>query len=30
MTAEQLVVAIINDYFPLFELLQTDMQKYLP
>jgi len=27
--AEQLVVAIINDYFPLFELLQTDMQKYL-
>jgi len=29
-TAEQLVVAIINDYFPLFELLQTDMQKYLP
>ncbi len=28
-TAEQLVVAIINNYFPLFEQLQTDMQKYL-
>lgn len=29
-TAEQLVIAIINDYFPLFERLQTEMQKYLP
>lgn len=28
--AEQLVVAIITDYFPLFELLQMEMQKYLP
>lgn len=29
-TAEQLVTAIINDYFPLFEILQTEMEKYLP
>ena len=28
-TAEQLVTAIIQDYFPLFEALQTGMAKYL-
>jgi nucleotidyltransferase substrate binding protein (TIGR01987 family) len=28
-TAEQLVTAIIQDYFPLFEILQTEMAKYL-
>jgi nucleotidyltransferase substrate binding protein (TIGR01987 family) len=28
-TAEQLVTAIINDYFPRFEALQTEMAKYL-
>jgi nucleotidyltransferase substrate binding protein (TIGR01987 family) len=27
--AEQLVTAIINDYFPRFEILQTEMAKYL-
>lgn len=27
-TAEQLVNAIINTYFPLLETLQTEMQKY--
>jgi nucleotidyltransferase substrate binding protein (TIGR01987 family) len=27
-TAEHLVAAIINEYFPLFEVLQTDMEKY--
>jgi nucleotidyltransferase substrate binding protein (TIGR01987 family) len=27
-TAERLVTAIINAYFPLFEVLQTDMEKY--
>jgi len=29
-TAEQLVTAIIHDYFPLFQTLQTEMDKYLP
>ena len=29
-TAEQLVTAVLNDYFPLFEDLQTEMEKYLP
>ncbi len=29
-TAEQLVNAIIEHYFPLFESLQTEMEKYLP
>lgn len=29
-TAEQLVTSIINDYFPRFEDLQTEMEKYLP
>lgn len=29
-TAEQLVTAILKDYFPLFEILQTEMDKYLP
>ena len=29
-TAEQLVNAIIEHYFPLFEVLQTEMGKYLP
>lgn len=28
-TAERLVTAIINDYFPRFEDLQTEMEKYL-
>ena len=28
-TAEQLVTAIVKDYFPLFEVLQTEMDKYL-
>ena len=28
-TAEQLVNAIIEHYFPLFESLQTEMEKYL-
>jgi nucleotidyltransferase substrate binding protein (TIGR01987 family) len=28
--AEQLVTAIINDYFPRFEDLQAEMEKYLP
>ena len=28
-TAEQLVTVIIRDYFPLFEVLQTEMSKYL-
>jgi len=28
-TAEQLVTLIIKDYFPLFEVLQTEMSKYL-
>jgi nucleotidyltransferase substrate binding protein (TIGR01987 family) len=28
-TAEQLVTVIIKDYFPLFEVLQTEMSKYL-
>ena len=28
-TAEQLVAAIINDYFPRFVVLQTEMEKYL-
>jgi len=28
-TAEQLVTAIIQGYFPLFEVLQTEMAKYL-
>lgn len=27
-TAEHLVTAIINDYFPLFEVLQLEMEKY--
>ncbi|SJM95287.1 nucleotidyltransferase substrate binding protein [Crenothrix polyspora] len=27
-TAEHLVTAIINEYFPLFEILQIEMQKY--
>jgi nucleotidyltransferase substrate binding protein (TIGR01987 family) len=29
-TAEQLVSAIIKQYFPLFVALQTEMEKYLP
>ena len=29
-TAEQLVDAIVEQYFPLFVALQTEMQKYLP
>ena len=29
-TAEQLVSAIIKQYFPLFVVLQTEMEKYLP
>ncbi|MBX3640390.1 MAG: nucleotidyltransferase substrate binding protein [Nitrosomonas sp.] len=28
-TAERLVTAIINNYFPRFEDLQTEMEKYL-
>lgn len=28
-TAERLVTSIINDYFPRFEDLQTEMEKYL-
>jgi nucleotidyltransferase substrate binding protein (TIGR01987 family) len=28
-TAEQMVTVIIRDYFPLFEVLQTEMSKYL-
>ncbi|PKM10968.1 MAG: nucleotidyltransferase [Gammaproteobacteria bacterium HGW-Gammaproteobacteria-3] len=28
-TAERLVTAIIDNYFPLFEDLQTEMEKYL-
>ena len=28
--AEQLVTAIINDYFPRFEDLQAEMETYLP
>jgi nucleotidyltransferase substrate binding protein (TIGR01987 family) len=28
-TAEQLVTAIVKDYFPLFEVLQIEMDKYL-
>lgn len=28
-TAEHLVAAIINGYFPLFEILQIEMEKYL-
>lgn len=28
-TAERLVTSIINDYFPRFENLQTEMEKYL-
>lgn len=27
--AEQLVTVIIKDYFPLFEVLQTEMDKYM-
>jgi len=27
--AEQLVAVIIKDYFPLFEVLQTEMDKYM-
>ena len=29
-TAEQLVCAIVGNYFPLFQTLQTEMEKYLP
>ena len=28
-TAEKLVTVIIKDYFPLFEVLQTEMDKYM-
>ncbi|MDO9106377.1 MAG: nucleotidyltransferase substrate binding protein [Methylovulum sp.] len=28
-TAQHLVTAIIQDYFPLFEVLQAEMEKYL-
>jgi nucleotidyltransferase substrate binding protein (TIGR01987 family) len=28
-TAEQLVTAIVKDYFPQFEVLQTEMDKYI-
>lgn len=28
-TSEQLVTVIIKDYFPLFEVLQTEMDKYM-
>ena len=27
--AEQLVTVIVKDYYPLFEVLQTEMDKYL-
>lgn len=29
-TAEQLVGVIVEDYFPLFQALKTEMEKYLP
>jgi nucleotidyltransferase substrate binding protein (TIGR01987 family) len=29
LTAEELVTVIIKDYFPLFEVLQTEMDKYM-